>query len=146
VDTEPVLTLLASPLLGPAVWSRVAASLADRGREVLVPPAVGEVAPLFPDAATRAAVEAEQPRLPLSYFDAAVPSPSGWQDLPAAYLAFGDTYAAERDVARARGWPVTTLPGEHLHLLCAPDAVTDALLGLVGRLGLSGEGPAPIRV
>jgi hypothetical protein len=237
VDTEPVLALLASPLLGPAVWSRVAASLVDRGRRVLVPPAVGEVAepgdvlaalrgslpagtplllvphsnaglyvaalaaerdvrgvvfvdaglpadapwtptapaafrellagladpegrlpgwthwwpaddvgPLFPDPATRAAVEAEQPRLPLTYFDAVVPSPRGWLDLPAAYLAFGDTYATERDAARARGWPVTTLPGKHLELLRAPEAVADAIVGLVGRLGLAGGGSAPIRV
>lgn len=96
-----------------------------------------ETGRLFPDAATRAAVEAEQPRVPLTYFDSVVPSPPGWQDLPAAYLAFGDTYAAERDTARSRGWPVVTLPGEHLHLLRAPGELADALLGLVGRLGLS---------
>ena len=39
---------------------------------------------LFPDDATRAAVEAEQPRLPLSYFTARLPVPSGWADRPNA--------------------------------------------------------------
>jgi hypothetical protein len=225
--TEPTLALVASPLLGPAVWSRTAEVLVDRGRRVLAPPAAaaiagpddvlrslraalpageplvlvphsnaglyvaalaaerdvrgivfvdaglpsdapstptappafrafltgledaegrlpgwthwwpeGEVAAQFPDTASRAAVEAEQPRLPLAYFDASVPSPAGWRRLPAAYLAFGDTYADERAAARAGGWPVTTLPGEHLHLLRAPESVADALLGLVGQLGL----------
>ena len=58
---------------------------------------------LFPDEGTRAAVEAEQRRLPLSYFDAEVPSPAGWERLPAAYLAFGDTYADERAEAGGTG-------------------------------------------
>jgi hypothetical protein len=34
-----------------------------------------EVAPLFPDQATRQAVTEEQPRLPLSYYEASVPVP-----------------------------------------------------------------------
>jgi hypothetical protein len=226
--TEPTLALLASPLLGPAVWSRAAEVLVDRGRRVLVPPAsagitgpddvlrmlraalpAGEplvlvphsnaglyvaalaaerdvrgvvfvdaglpsdapstptappafraflagladaegrlpgwthwwpdedIAGLFPDDVARSAVEAEQPRLPLGYFDASVPSPAGWRRLPAAYLAFGDAYAAERDLAHARGWPVTTLPGQHLHPLLDPEGVVATLLGLVGQLGLS---------
>lgn len=90
---------------------------------------------LFPDARARAAVESEQVRLPLTYFDGQVPSPGGWRALPAAYLAFGDTYAAERAEARQRGWPVTTLEGGHLHLLADPVAVSAALEGLVGQLG-----------
>ena len=95
-----------------------------------------DVAAILPDPATRAAVEDDQRRLPLSYFDADVPSPPGWEAMPAAYLAFGDTYADERSSAKGRGWPVRTLPGEHLHVLADPDAVTDALLGLIGRLGV----------
>jgi hypothetical protein len=45
-----------------------------------------EVAPLFPDAATRAKVEAEQHRLPLTYFQSMMDVPGGWIDHPAAYL------------------------------------------------------------
>ena len=36
-----------------------------------------EVAPLFPDQATRRSVTEEQPRLPLSYYEASVPVPAG---------------------------------------------------------------------
>ena len=89
-----------------------------------------DVSPLFPDPQVRAAVEAEQPRLPLGYFDAEVPTPSGWWSLPAAYLGFGDTYADEQADARHRGWPVETLRGLHLHQLVDPVAVTEALLRL----------------
>ena len=55
---------------------------------------------LFPDDATRAAIEAGQPRLPLSYFTATLPVPDGWASGPCAYLAFGDTYAEEVAFAR----------------------------------------------
>lgn len=95
-----------------------------------------EVGALFPDPATHAAVEQDQRRLPLSYFDAEVPSPPGWEALPAAYLAFGDTYADERSSAQRHGWPVRTLPGEHLHVVMDPEGVADALLGLIGELGV----------
>ena len=91
--------------------------------------------PLFPDLPTRRAVEAEQARLPLTYFDLTVPSPAGWERLPAAYLAFGDTYDEECTEARRRGWPVETLPGEHLHQLVDPQAVAGALTRLLGSLG-----------
>jgi pimeloyl-ACP methyl ester carboxylesterase len=219
VGTDPPLVVLVpSPLLGPAVWSRVADRLRRHGRDVLVPApypqlsapvdvldhlcreipadlpvtlvphsnaglyvaalaaardvtgivlvdagmpsdgpttptappyfrdfvaslvepdgslpvwtcwwAEADVAGLFPDDAARAAVEAEQLRLPSAYFDAEIPSPAGWRDLPASYLSFGDTYEAERDVAERRGWSVERLDGDHLHMLVDPDAVTDAL-------------------
>lgn len=91
---------------------------------------------LFPDGSARAAVEAEEVRLPPAYFDAEVPSPPGWRDLPSAYLAFGDTYAAELAQAHRRGWPMQRLEGGHLHPLADPDGVAGAILGLVGQLGL----------
>jgi hypothetical protein len=95
---------------------------------------------LFPDKASRAAVEREQRRLPLSYFVSDVPSPPGWEGLPGAYLAFGDAYADERDDARRRGWPVETLPGGHLHQLVDPTAVTDAVERLIaGVIGTADD-------
>jgi hypothetical protein len=95
-----------------------------------------EVAGLFPDAESRARVEREEPRLPLSYFDGTVPVPPGWDDRPGAYLAFGDTYAAERRRAAERGWPVATMPGQHLHTLVAPAQVAAGIEGLLGAAGL----------
>lgn len=90
---------------------------------------------LFQDAHTRAEVEAQQQRLPLSYFAESVPVPPGWPDRPGAYLAFGETYSPERAAAAALGWPVTTLPGEHLHMLVNPAEVAAALIGLVTEIG-----------
>ncbi|QWF22918.1 hypothetical protein KM427_04040 [Nocardioides sp. LMS-CY] len=88
---------------------------------------------LFPDAATRAAVEAEQPRLPLTYFTPRLPVPSGWAERPSAYLAFGDTYADEIAAATGRGWPVAAIPGRHLHQLVAPGEVAATIAALVER-------------
>ena len=70
-----------------------------------------------------------------------MPSPPGWEDLPAAYLAFGDTYADERADAARRGWPVATLQGLHLHPLVDPAGVAEALEGLLARLGVVNEFP-----
>ena len=127
-----------TPTAPPAFRERLG-GLADE--DGLLPPwtrwwPAAEVAALFPDPVTRVGVEDEQRRLPLSYFDAEVPSPSGWQSVPSAYLAFGDTYAEERAEATRRGWPVQTLEGEHLHMLMDPDQVADALRLLLVRLGL----------
>ena len=217
--TLPQVALLASPLLGPAMWSRTADALVDHGWRVLVVPRLAEapriptmvlehllnclpvrsalalvahsnaglylpslaaerrvvasvyadaalptangatpLAPpamqdflqqlanddgllppwtdwwneeefvsLLPDAASRAAVVAEQHRLPMTYFTATLEAPVGWISKPAAYLAFGDTYDAERTQARRWGWPVETLQGGHLHPLVAPGGVAAAI-------------------
>lgn len=89
---------------------------------------------LVPDLSLRAAVAREARSLPLSYFQACLPIPSGWERMPCAYLAFGDTYAAEREEAVRRGWPVRTLDGRHLHMLVDPEAVADAIEDLVQQL------------
>ena len=85
----------------------------------------------------RARVEREQQQLPLSYFEGALPVPQGWDRRRGAYLALGETYATERDDAVRRRWPVTTLPGTHLHLLTDPDDVATELLALIGQLGVN---------
>jgi hypothetical protein len=106
----------------------------------VLPPWTGwwdDVDELFPDPATRAEVERGQPRLPLAYFEARLPVPEGWAARPSAYLAFGDTYAAEVAFARAAGWPVTTLAGGHLHALHRPGAVAAEVLRLA-RLAVGG--------
>ncbi len=97
-----------------------------------------EVSALFASPEQMAEVEREQPRLPLAYFRGRMPVPSGWDTgLAAAYLAFGDTYAAERTAAERRGWPTRTLPGRHLHMLIDPDQVAVALLDLVQQVSTS---------
>lgn len=85
---------------------------------------------IFPDAATRAEVAAEQRRLPLSYFTQTVPVPDGWPERRGAYLAFGDGYAKDLATARELGWPARVLDGEHLHMLVDPDGVAEAITSL----------------
>lgn len=102
-----------------------------------------DVSVLFPPGASvRESVEREQQRLPLSYFGESVAVPAGWASRPGAYLAFGDSYAGEADVAAARGWPVTRLPGEHLHMVVNPGEVAGAIVDLLGKIGVGGVGGA----
>lgn len=91
-----------------------------------------DVAALFPDDATRHVVVAEQARLPLAYYLEEIPVPAGWDHAGSAYLWFGEAYAAGAKEAGERGWPVARIPGEHLHQVCAPDAVADWLVASAG--------------
>lgn len=96
---------------------------------------------LFPDEDTREAVLDGQRSLPLSYLNSAVPTPGGWERLPAAYLAFGENYAVERERAAAAGWPTVRLPGRHLHMLVAPEEVARRLVDLARS---DAQGPADV--
>jgi hypothetical protein len=89
-----------------------------------------DVAPMFPDDVSRQVVSGEQQRLPLSYYEQAVPVPEGWADHPCAYVIFGPAYDAMADEARVRGWPVRHIPGEHLHQIVDPPAVAEELIAL----------------
>lgn len=95
-----------------------------------------DVSALFPSAEVRERVEREQRRLPLSYFMGFISVPSGWDSRPGAYVAFGDTYASEREAAAGRGWPVTTLSGGHLHMLVDPQRVAAEISALLGTIGV----------
>ena len=96
-----------------------------------------DVAPLFPDQATRQAVTGEQPRLPLSYYEASVPVPTGWDARPCGYLLFGPPYDEMAAEARRRGWIVRQLPGQHLHQLVDPDGVARSLLAIAEQMGVT---------
>jgi len=96
---------------------------------------------LVPDERLRAALEAEMPRLPLSYFQASVPMPDRWTRRRCAYLLLSaDPYAHSAGQARALGWPVREMHGAH-HLAIATDPipVTEALLDLERSLEQSTE-------
>jgi hypothetical protein len=98
---------------------------------------------LVADDRVRAALEAEMPRLPLSYFEASVPLPDGWDRRPCAYLLLSaGFYRHSASEARGRGWPVAEIDGgRHLATATKPVAVADALLDLeralewIGRAG-----------
>lgn len=96
-----------------------------------------DIAALFSDDQARQRVEREQHRLPLAYFDESLPVPQGWDNVPCAYLAFGETYAREKVEAARRSWPVRTLSGEHLHMLSHPETVTAEICDLLAALGMT---------
>jgi hypothetical protein len=107
-------------------------SLAEKGN---LPPwstwwGPGAMEKLVPDATLRAALEAELPRMPLSYFTESIPVPSGWADTPSAYLHFSAPYRADAATAAAHGWPVHHIEGQHLHLVVDPQAVAEAVVAL----------------
>ena len=96
-----------------------------------------DVAPLFTDAATRAAVTAEEPRLPFGYYEQSVPVPTGWDDdVACGYLLFGPPYDEVAADARSRGWLVEELAGQHLHQLVDPDATANRLITMADSLAL----------
>lgn len=92
-----------------------------------------DVAPMFPDERTRQAVTQEQPRLPLRYYLEHVPAPAGWDDRRCGYVVFSEAYAGEADRARAQGWPVRAVPGEHLHQIVDPEGVAKAITDLAAE-------------
>jgi pimeloyl-ACP methyl ester carboxylesterase len=84
---------------------------------------------LVADERLRGALEQEMPRLQLTYFEASIPMPAGWERRPCGYLLFsGDPYGPSAADARDRGWPTLELRGgHHLALVTEPTAVADAL-------------------
>lgn len=80
----------------------------------------------------RAELEAEMPRLPLSYFEATVPVPDDWANRrPCAYLLLSATYRHSAAEARAYGWPVIEIRDvQHLAIATNAIPVTQALLDL----------------
>ncbi len=89
------------------------------------------MAELVPDRQLRAALVADMPRLPLSYFQASVRMPAGWDVPPCGYMLLSEQYRKDADEAHRRGWPLVEIPeGNHLSLATDPSAVTAALLQL----------------
>jgi pimeloyl-ACP methyl ester carboxylesterase len=88
---------------------------------------------LVPDERLRADLEAEMPRLPLSYFEATVPLPDDWANRrPCAYLLLSaGVYGQSAAEARAHGWSVIEIDGvQHLAIATNPIPVAEALLDL----------------
>jgi hypothetical protein len=89
-----------------------------------------DVAAMFPDRQTRESIEADQPRLPLSYYEQQIPVPDGWDGQPCGYLLFGPPYEEIANEAAARGWAVERIPGLHLHQLVDPEGVAARIAGM----------------
>jgi pimeloyl-ACP methyl ester carboxylesterase len=88
---------------------------------------------LFPDAQTRVEVEAEQPRMPLAYYENLPPAPYDWKAPSSGYIWFGEPYDEAAKDAALRGWPIAHLPGNHLHMLTDPRGVAAAVMDMASE-------------
>lgn len=91
-------------------------------------------AQLYPDPDTRRLVAAEEPRLPVSFYEEKLSVPAGWARRPCGYLRLSEGYEAEAAAAGELGWPVRRLSGEHLHMVVDAAGVAEALQSLAGTL------------
>lgn len=92
-----------------------------------------DVAGLVHDTQVRDELVAEQPLLPLDYYEQLLPVPTSWWSVPTAYLRLSEAYDEELVAAERAGWPTTAMTGQHLHQVVDPVGVADALLDLVRR-------------
>ena len=94
---------------------------------------------VIPDAEIRQPFVAELRPLAIAVYEEALPVFAGWPDAPCGYLRFGSNpaYTLPAEHARSERWAYTQLAGEHFHMLVDPPAVTGALLGLAGQLGIA---------
>ena len=93
----------------------------------------GTMEALVSDHRRRAAVLAELPELPLSYFEGRIPMPREWRSTTGAYILLSDPYRPYATEAASRGWPVIELPGAHLDIVMHPAEVANAILDVAGQ-------------
>lgn len=88
------------------------------------------LAAMVPDADRRAAVRADEPRVPLALYEAGPPA----APLPAdaAYVLLSEPYRPDAERAAALGWTVVEHPGTHLGIVSDPDGVAAAILAVLG--------------
>jgi hypothetical protein len=88
----------------------------------------GALEELVPDAALRAAIEADGHELPADFYDVAVPVPDGWPEDGARYVQLSPAYDDAAAEARRRGWPVSGgRGGAHLDIANRPEWIADLL-------------------
>lgn len=95
-----------------------------------------DVADLLPDSADRELLATDMPRLPRSFYDDDVSLPTGWSQWHCGYLRLSSAYEAEFEEARVRGWRRTSIDGTHLSVHTHPEAVLDAIEGLLETTGV----------
>lgn len=88
------------------------------------------------DAELRQRFVAELRPLPLAVYEEPIPVFAGWPDAPCGYLHFSPAYEMPAERARRDGWEYAQLDGEHFHMLVDPAAVANALVELLGRMGI----------
>lgn len=93
-----------------------------------------DVASMLPDPGVRAAVVADQPRLPIDFYEQTLPVPDSRSSVRCAYLQFTSAYDPDAARARSLEWPTALIRGEHLHQVVDPDGVASSMLELIDGL------------
>lgn len=88
---------------------------------------------MLPDPELREKVLGEARPTPRAMFDQPIPAPDLPRRVGLAFLATGDMYSPSHDQARAEGWTVARLDGEHLHQVVDPVTVACSLMSLSAR-------------
>jgi thioesterase domain-containing protein len=88
---------------------------------------------VVPDSDQRAALEAEDPQVPLGFFAEHMPADE-WAG-PGGYLLLSEGYADDASEAAAYGWLVETLDSDHLAMYTQPEQMAAAIDRLIVALG-----------
>ena len=86
---------------------------------------------MIPDHARRRKVEAEMPRVPLSFYEATLDMPSTWFTTRCVYVLVSYAYREAAQQAGDRGWRVVKRPELHLDIVNDGDGFARAILGIV---------------
>jgi hypothetical protein len=89
---------------------------------------------LVPDAAARAALQADLPRTPFAFLEALSQPSTAWARLPSAYLQLSKGYADTAAAAEAMGWPVARARLNHLAMVSHPAETAALVAALADRL------------
>jgi hypothetical protein len=92
----------------------------------------GALEQLLPDEKGRQRLVRELEAVPAAYFEE--PAPDAALEVPCGYLQLSGAYNDEARLAGRQGWPVVSLPLNHLAIVSQPSAVAAALEGLAARL------------
>ncbi|MFG1933793.1 alpha/beta fold hydrolase [Mycobacterium sp. NPDC048908] len=87
----------------------------------------GVLAQLVPDTVRRDRMIAENPRLPVAYFDEPAPQARFTDSVACAFIRLGAPFDAAADKAERLGWWVARRDWDHLRMLSDPAAVADVI-------------------
>lgn len=93
---------------------------------------------LASDPTAFAQFESGLPRMHVSWFEDTIEL-ANWDHVPAGFIQTSTIYDHAAAEAQRRGWPVTRLPGTHLHPTLRPAETASAILSMSRQLVLSGK-------
>jgi hypothetical protein len=72
--------------------------------------------------------------IPSGLLTARVGDCDDWPDIPCAYLRLSNSYRAEAESARRKGWGVIEIERNHLHMLVDPAEIAELILNLIAEV------------